>query len=34
MTFRNMPAHNSGMYELYCILPPGGKLHSYRLDEL
>ena len=33
MSFADLGGYSSGTYELYCIIPPGGRLHSYRVDE-
>ncbi len=33
MVLPDIPGYSSGSYSLYCILPPGAQLHSYRIDE-
>jgi hypothetical protein len=34
MVLTDVAGHASGTFSLYCILPPGAKIHSYRVDEI
>lgn len=33
MVLPDIAGYSSGSYSMYCILPPGASLHSYRIDE-